>query len=197
MRKALSEFTETITTVILRPEPTRTKNRFLNAARDRYWRGRIEFLMIGIDEPLESKQWEKDHPCPQSLQTHYEILTQKPPLNDLSKKSDEEKFDTSESFARGLKTPSNITPSNITPSTKSRRKKGEGSGYLFSKVVTRKGKNYLQWWFQYEETRGDGKRKKRTIYVPKTSLDMIRRLNILKIPVSQILDALGKPKSPE
>lgn len=168
------------------------KRRFLNAALDRYWRGRIEFLMIGINQPIESEDWERENPCPSELLAHFEILTQEAPLNELGKKSDGEKFDTSESVARGLDAPSNITPSNITPSNKSRRHKGEGSGYLFSKDVTRRGKVYEQWWFQYEETTSEGKRKKRTAYVNKTQIDMIRSLNLNRVPVEQILESLGK-----
>lgn len=171
------------------------KKRFLIAAVDRYWKARIEFLRVGIDRPLSSHDFETINPCPTELLPLYEILTQKPPLNELGKKSESEVIDTSPDFARGKLDDADGTLEPITPSTKTRRKPGEGAGYLFSKQVTRRTKTYIQWWFQYEEKMADGKRQKKSVYVPKGSLDKIRRLNLDKKPVITILEALGKKTS--
>ena len=75
----------------------------------------------------------------------------------------------------------------ITPSTQKRRKKGEGTGRLFSKILIKpSGKKYEQWWYQWE---AGG--KKRTKYVPKKVLGVIHELEIKKTPVEKILKVLG------
>lgn len=104
-------------------------------------------------------------------------------------------MDTSDSFARGKPEDPQGTLTQITPSTKTRRAKGEGSGYLFSKQVSRKGKTYVQWWYQYEIKTNNGNRGKKTVYVPKTALDRVKQLNQEKVPIDRILEALGKKAS--
>ena len=178
-----------------RSHTNKDKKRFLSAATDRYWKARIEFLRVVIDQPLTMGDFERQNPCPPELLPVYEILTQKSPLNEWGRKSETEVIDTSENCTRGKVKDPDGTLTKLTPSTNSRRKKGEGTGYLFSKDVKRKNKSYPQWWFQYEETLPNGDRKKKTVYVPKASLDMIGSMNRDKVPVVQILEVLGKKAS--
>ena len=89
----------------------------------------------------------------------------------------------------------NITPSKkqckrsnadpITPSKK-RRRKGEGTGKLFSKPLVKNSKTYQQWWYQWE---ANG--KKRTKYVGKKVLGLVQELEESKAPVIEILKVLG------
>ncbi len=175
-----------------RSRTEKDKKRFLIAAIDRYWKARIEFLRVGIDRPLAREDFESVNPCPRELLPIYEILTQKSSLNEWGKTSKDEVMDTSESFARGKIDVPDGTLTKITPSTKTRRKKGEGTGYLFSKQVNRKGKTYTQWWYQYEEKFSNGQRGKRTVYVAKAKLDRVHSMNRDKLPVATILETIGK-----
>ena len=74
---------------------------------------------------------------------------------------------------------------------KPRRAKGEGTGHLFCKPLHRKTffgeKTYEQWWYQWSE---NGVRKSR--YVKKKSLRLVRLLEENKHPVSEILEVLNR-----
>lgn len=175
-----------------RAKTDKDKKRFLTAATDRYWRARIEFLRVGIDQPLTMGDFERENPCPPELLSIYEILTQKSPLNPLGRKGDDEVMDTSENCTRGKVDDPDGTLTKITPSTNARRKKGDGSGYLFSKTVKRRNKSYLQWWFQYEERDTKGDRKKKSVYVPKNLVNQVHSMNREKLPINKILEVLGK-----
>ena len=68
-----------------------------------------------------------------------------------------------------------------------RRKRGEGTGHLFKKPITRKGKTYDQWWYQWVE---DGRRRCR--YIPKKLLGVVQNLESVKAPLNEILEAIGE-----
>ena len=78
-----------------------------------------------------------------------------------------------------------------TPSTKSssknRRRKGEGSGHIYYRTVTRNGKEYQQAYYQWRENG-----KQRTRYIPKRLLDQVREAEAQKLPVGEILVLLGE-----
>lgn len=82
----------------------------------------------------------------------------------------------------------------ISPSNKSRRKKGEGTGSIFTTNVTRRAKTYLQYWFQYEESLPNGKRKRKSVYIPVNKVARIKQLQLDREPVDVILEALGHKK---
>lgn len=168
------------------------KVKYYGLAQHYYWRAKISYLRVGDNRLVTWGDFELAYPCPPELLPIYEILTQKPPLNDLGKLSDDEVMDTSPIIARGKTEDPQGTLTQITPSNKKRRAKGEGSGYLFSRQVNRKGKTYVQWWFQYEEVNGGAKRKKKSVYVPQSKLPTITELNQAKVAVVKILEALGK-----
>ena len=87
-------------------------------------------------------------------------------------------------------TSSKCSSKTITPSTesssKSRRAKGEGSGHIYYRTVTRNGKDYRQAYYQWRENG-----KQRTRYVPKKLLGRVEEAESLKLPVSEILVLLG------
>ena len=75
------------------------------------------------------------------------------------------------------------------PSTKSsskkRRHKGEGSGHIYYRTVTRNGKDYQQAYYQWRENG-----KQRTKYIPKKLLHRVEEAERQKYPVTKILDLL-------
>lgn len=172
------------------------KAKHYQIAQTYYWQSRVSYLRVGLDQPKDWGDFEVAYPCPPELLPIYEILTQKAPDNDLGKKGGQKPPISSDNFTRGKSEDPQGTLEEITPSKKSRRRNGQGSGYLFNKPISRNGKAYPQWWFQYEETLKDGNRKKKTVYVPKVNLDMIAQLNQGKAPVDKILEALGRKANP-
>jgi hypothetical protein len=76
----------------------------------------------------------------------------------------------------------------IPPSTK--RKQGDGTGYIECKPIKRSGKEYQQYWYHYEIwSRGDRITKK-SKYIPKTMLNRIEQMNDERVPVEEILKVL-------
>jgi hypothetical protein len=81
----------------------------------------------------------------------------------------------------------NELPQNgLSASKPNRRRKSWGSGYLFCKPITINGKEYSQWWYQWEVKGG-----KRSKYVPRKLLGEIQTLEAQKVPVADILEVLG------
>ena len=87
---------------------------------------------------------------------------------------------------------------------KMRRRKGEGSGCIYYRSVTKKGKEYQEAYYQYEiwnsDTtkgyKGDRSSKaeravKSSKYIPKRLLSQVQRLEVEKAPVKEILQLLG------
>ena len=67
-----------------------------------------------------------------------------------------------------------------------RRKRGEGSGHIYYRTVTRNGKEYRQAYYQWRENG-----KQRTKYIPKKLLDKVQEAESKKLPISDILVLLG------
>ncbi len=78
-----------------------------------------------------------------------------------------------------------ISPSKKSPS-KRRRRKGEGSGCIYWRTVTRNGKEYQQAYYHWRENG-----KQRTRYIPKRLLDRVQAAEAQKLPVAEILVLLG------
>jgi hypothetical protein len=84
---------------------------------------------------------------------------------------------------------SNGDPTTI--STKKRRGKGQGTGRIQWRTVTKKnGKQYQQAWYDWQITDG-GKTLGKSAYIPKRLLPKIREMEAAKSPVAAILDLLG------
>ena len=85
---------------------------------------------------------------------------------------------------------SDISPSNDSPS-KMRRHKGEGSGNIHWRTITKKGKDYPQAYYHFEFwTQGD-RLVKSSKYIPKRLIHRVEQLEQEKAPVKDILQVLG------
>ncbi|TWH50482.1 hypothetical protein [Dulcicalothrix desertica] len=85
--------------------------------------------------------------------------------------------------------PSNDFGGNIFPS-KTRRKKGEGSGYVYWRLVKKNRKVYLQAYYHYEVWSEGDRLIKSSKYISKRILPQILKLDEQKAPVSDILTVL-------
>ena len=75
---------------------------------------------------------------------------------------------------------------------KNRRRKGEGSGSIHYRTVTKNGRQYQEAYYHWRENG-----KKRTKYISKKLLDKVLEAESRKLPVSEILVLLaGNEKSP-
>ncbi len=77
-------------------------------------------------------------------------------------------------------------PSKSSP-TKTRRKKGDGTGYIYRRTVTRKGKQYQESYFRYRDESGKLKAK----YIPQRLLSKVEEAESDKKPIADILFLLG------
>ncbi len=81
------------------------------------------------------------------------------------------------------------SPSNeISPS---KRRKGDGSGSIHWRTITRGGKDYPQAYYHYEFWSGGDRLIKSSRYIPKKLLAQVQQLDAEKAPVREILQVLG------
>lgn len=92
--------------------------------------------------------------------------------------------------SRLVDSPSN-SPSNYISPSKMRRDKGEGSGTIHWRTITKNGKDYPQAYYHYEFWSGGDRLTKSSRYIPKRLLQQIQKLDIQKVPVQEILQVLG------
>jgi hypothetical protein len=76
-------------------------------------------------------------------------------------------------------------------SRKRRRRKGDGSGCIYWRTVTKKGKDYHEAYYQYEFWNGGDRLIKSTKYIPKRLLTQVQQMEQQKAPVREILMLLG------
>ncbi|MEO1432933.1 MAG: hypothetical protein AAFV71_28485 [Cyanobacteria bacterium J06633_8] len=88
--------------------------------------------------------------------------------------------------------PSNLdtSPSKIEFSP-SKRRKGDGSGSIHWRTITRGGKDYQQAYYHYEFWKDGDRLTKSSKYIPKRLLSQVQRLEAEKAPVREILQLLG------
>jgi hypothetical protein len=77
-------------------------------------------------------------------------------------------------------------PSKNSPS-KTRRKKGDGTGYIYRRTITRRGKQYPESYFRYRDESG----KLQAKYIPQKLIDKVQEAESLKKPIADILVLLG------
>jgi len=82
-----------------------------------------------------------------------------------------------------------ISPSKNSPS-KTRRSKGDGSGSIHWKTITRNGRDYPQAWYHYEFWEQGDRLVKSSKYIPKRLISQVQRLEQEKAPVREILKIL-------
>ena len=80
-----------------------------------------------------------------------------------------------------------LTPPSKSSPTKSRRKKGDGTGYIYRRTITRKGKQYQESYFRYRDESGKLKAK----YIPQRLLCKVQEAESAKKPIADILVLLG------
>jgi hypothetical protein len=80
-----------------------------------------------------------------------------------------------------------VAPPSKNSPTKSRRKKGDGTGYIYRRTITRRGKEYQESYFRYRDESG----KLRSKYIPQKLLDKVQEAESLKKPIADILVLLG------
>lgn len=85
-----------------------------------------------------------------------------------------------------------LTPSKINP--KSRRKRGEGSGYIYWRTIRKNGSEYKQTWYYYELKDKNNRRVKSSEYIPKKLRSLIEQMDNDKVPVVEILRVLRRRK---
>ncbi|MEO1340820.1 MAG: hypothetical protein AAFV28_06690 [Cyanobacteria bacterium J06635_13] len=85
------------------------------------------------------------------------------------------------------------TDNDISPS-KTRRKKGTGSGYINWRDIKKNGKDYKETWFHYELW-SKGRQVKSCKYIPKGKRSQIQKMNDEKVPVEEILKVLRSRKN--
>ena len=73
----------------------------------------------------------------------------------------------------------------------SRRRKGQGTGYIYWRTVRRGSKTYQQAYYHYEVYQEGDRLVKSSKYIPKSKLERVQRLNDEKVPVREILILLG------
>lgn len=82
----------------------------------------------------------------------------------------------------------------VTVSTSNKRRKGEGTGRIQWRTITKKnGKQYKQPWYDWQIKEGE-KTLSRCTYIPKRLLAKIEELEASKAPVREILKLLGAIK---
>lgn len=76
-------------------------------------------------------------------------------------------------------------------SSKTRRHRGQGSGSIHWKPITRGNKIYPQAWYHYEIWDKGTRSAKKSKYIPKHLVGKIQELELEKAPVKEILKVLG------
>ncbi len=84
-----------------------------------------------------------------------------------------------------------IDPSNDISPSKMRRHKGEGSGTIHWRTITKGSKDYPQAYYHYEFWNQGDRLIKSTKYIPKRLLPRVQGLEQEKAPVREILQVLG------
>ena len=80
-----------------------------------------------------------------------------------------------------------VTPPSKIPPTKTRRKKGDGTGYIYRRTITRGQKQYQEFYYRYRDESGKLKAK----YIPQTLLSKVQEAESRKKPIADILVLLG------
>jgi hypothetical protein len=85
---------------------------------------------------------------------------------------------------------SDFSPSNDSPS-KMRRHKGEGSGNIHWRTISKNGKDYPQAYYHFEFWTQGNRLIKSSKYIPKRLIHRVEQLEKQKAPVKDILQVLG------
>ena len=73
------------------------------------------------------------------------------------------------------------------PPSKTRRRKGEGTGYIYCRTIIRKGNQYQESYYRYRDESG----KLRSKYIPQRLLDRVLQAESRSLSVADVLKLLG------
>ncbi|MBE9044884.1 hypothetical protein IQ255_10780, partial [Pleurocapsales cyanobacterium LEGE 10410] len=93
----------------------------------------------------------------------------------------------SDKSAKQIPPTKQTTPPSKSSPTRNRRKKGDGTGYIYRRTITRKGKQYQESYFRYRDESGKLKAK----YIPQRLLYKVEEAESAKKPIADILVLLG------
>lgn len=145
--------------------------------------GNIEKLLGGTEGEKEerdrvippSKKLGDDHPIPPSKNNNNKEMAKPHDMGTIDKlrlSREQEKKD---------------KDSTIPPSKKTRRKKGEGTGYLAKYNFNRGGQTYEQYNYHWEIWRKGELVARKRKYVPKRLVEKIQKMEAEKVPIKDIL----------
>ncbi len=83
--------------------------------------------------------------------------------------------------------PSEVVQNYSSQNKKSKRKPGEGSGYIKTIERAKKGKRYTEYWYQWEIWLNGKQVKSGTTYIPQKKLSRCRAMDASKETVNKIL----------
>ncbi len=73
------------------------------------------------------------------------------------------------------------------PPSKTRRRKGEGTGYIYRRTITRRGNQYQESYYRYRDESG----KLRSKYIPQRLLDRVEEAESRSLSVADVLKLQG------
>lgn len=74
---------------------------------------------------------------------------------------------------------------------RNRRRKGDGTGYVYERIATKGKKEYKEFYYHYEVWVKGDRLLKKTKYIPKRLVAKIQEMEAEKVPVREILRLLG------
>jgi hypothetical protein len=80
-----------------------------------------------------------------------------------------------------------VSPPSKIPPAKTRRKKGDRTGYIYRRTITRRQKQYQESYYRYRDESGKLKAK----YIPQRLLDRIQEAESQSLSVADVLKLLG------
>ena len=90
-------------------------------------------------------------------------------------------------FSQLDKSSSKQSPPSKIPPSKNRRRKGEGTGYIYRRTITRRGNQYQESYYRYRDESG----KLRSKYIRRRLLDKVQEAESRSLPVTEVLKLLG------
>jgi phage N-6-adenine-methyltransferase len=117
--------------------------------------------------------------------------TENSPSNDPSNEISPSEAVAVDGFPGISKLPFTSVERSAYPKGKRRRRKGEGSGSIHWRTITKNGKDYPQAYYHYEVWSQGNRIVKKSKYIPKQLLPFVEELDAAKVPTKEILQLLG------
>lgn len=128
-------------------------------------------------------------PLPTKYDPYWDEITREPEDKLLMAVIDEEETKTAISNSPSIELLMAVESDNRTTAI-SKRTLGTGTGRVVARTVSKNGKDYKQYWYDWQYFLA-GRRIGRSRYIPKRLLPQIMALEQEKVPVSKIIEVLG------